>query len=911
MNPDRQQSIAYLRAPANGPWRWAEDGAVLVWSDGATIAFREELIQILQWLAPNGLPPFGAIALMLAACRGKVPPVATFLDDPKTPLSAELGSKAALLLTARHQLAAQLQTALAELGKLSKLPPELNSGIKAKCVLAESIFETAKVERFVEAAAVLNGLREPIRDIELNPDTNSVRSTNLIRQLHIVAEGLKRHTAESLVLRLRTGLDALPEEADAHLPVAERARRLIEDLSRDREYGSVARAARELMAAVRLPRRLALREELAVGGISDITNRGPLDRLLLSELAHDDLTLAVRVALNEALYLRREPPLREPPGTLAVVLDSGIRLWGIPRVLASAVALALAACHKQHAQALFWRAHGKELLPLDLLSKKGLAQHLGALELEAHCGDALANFSTTLPLGEQNQSVLITHRDSLDDPEFRHALAAAVKPPDFIATVNRFGHFELHALPLSRRQPVCDAELDLASVFAEKPLTVPLVNTLLAANLPAIFGVSPFPFLLPFSGRPEYWIRTDDGFTYAVLNDRRLIQFRDERSGGRVLASELPPGKTAWMSRVDDTVYVVKASTAHRPSWLLSIPAAGGTLRVAELETGSELLAIHRCGEVILAIRRHDVRAYSLPDGKLLGRAINPYHWVHGRFLRVKDRFWFPTWDGQHVKFEPVTLPKEHQASNTLVMFDREGTDGPWYADSTGAIISTASGESIRLPLPPGTRHGPDTVRISLDGHRVFAATLVPKWACVLNLQTGQVQNRPVRQQHWVPDMLDPAPTLPNWNLYRVIDLIRDFGGAQLGFCGRKGVWRAITFSDQHICIRKENPGAWQNLLPLSFSPLSVPASLGCTLQVAEWPNGSKAFLDSRGLLHLKSHDSSLAEVSLVLADSEVAGWTSDGHVCGPSYFFEDHRPSDPRRVFHRAKDFLSRASTP
>jgi len=42
------------------------------------------------------------------------------------------------------------------------------------------------------------------------------------------------------------------------------------------------------MAAVRLPRRLAQREELAVGGISDITNRGPLDRLLLSELAHDD-----------------------------------------------------------------------------------------------------------------------------------------------------------------------------------------------------------------------------------------------------------------------------------------------------------------------------------------------------------------------------------------------------------------------------------------------------------------------------------------------------------------------------------------------------------------------------------------------------------------------------------------------
>ena len=39
---------------------------------------------------------------------------------------------------------------------------------------------------------------------------------------------------------------------------------------------------------------------------------GDFDRLLVSELAHDDLTLSVRIALNEALYLRREAPARDP-----------------------------------------------------------------------------------------------------------------------------------------------------------------------------------------------------------------------------------------------------------------------------------------------------------------------------------------------------------------------------------------------------------------------------------------------------------------------------------------------------------------------------------------------------------------------------------------------------------------------
>ena len=100
------------------------------------------------------------------------------------------------------------------------------------------------------------------------------------------------------------------------------------------------RAARELLAALRLPRPLVVREDLPIGGVADLTNRGDLDRLLLSELAHDDLTLATRVALNEALYMRREPPLGEPPRTLWLLLDSGVRLWGWPRVFATAAALA-------------------------------------------------------------------------------------------------------------------------------------------------------------------------------------------------------------------------------------------------------------------------------------------------------------------------------------------------------------------------------------------------------------------------------------------------------------------------------------------------------------------------------------------------------------------------------------------
>src|SRR5439155_5673228 len=88
MNPDRQQAIDYLRAPAKGLWQWAENGAVLVWHDGTTIAFRQEISQILEWLAPNGLPSFGAIVFLLAACRGKVPKASDIITEREASASS-------------------------------------------------------------------------------------------------------------------------------------------------------------------------------------------------------------------------------------------------------------------------------------------------------------------------------------------------------------------------------------------------------------------------------------------------------------------------------------------------------------------------------------------------------------------------------------------------------------------------------------------------------------------------------------------------------------------------------------------------------------------------------------------------------------------------------------------------------
>jgi hypothetical protein len=68
-------------------------------------------------------------------------------------------------------------------------------------------------------------------------------------------------------------------------------------------------------------------------------------------------------------------------------------------------------------------------------------------------------------------------------------------------------------------------------------------------------------------------------------------------------------------------------------------------------------------------------------------------------------------------------------------------------------------------------------------------------------------------------------------------------------------------------------------------------------LRVARWPDGSRAAIDPRGLLHLQSSDRRVPACTLALSDrATTAGWTADGRWWGWSYFIGDN-PATPVSV--------------
>jgi hypothetical protein len=196
--------------------------------------------------------------------------------------------------------------------------------------------------------------------------------------------------------------------------------------------------------------------------------------------------------------------------------------------------------------------------------------------------------------------------------------------------------------------------------------------------------------------------------------------------------------------------------------------------------------------------------------------------------------------------------------------------------------------------------------RISRDGQRILAisdkntAAGKPR-GCLFTLENLKVELEEAARLD-----VDKGPPLPNWNLYRVIASIAPYYNG-VAFCGRSGKWRGLALDDNGTLRISALPSTVNVLPGVAIQEQARKTSHGCTLQTAEFSGGSKVFLDSRGLMHFKSSDPALPEVSIVMADGEVAGWTSDGYVCGPSFFFDGPHVSDPKSIFDRLMNFCRR----
>lgn len=897
--------LSYLRPPPGVPWRWSDDGSVIVWSDDTVIVFREELRLILSHLVLQGWPPCSALVLLIASTKGKVPTLhealTTLGNELKSDLTSAVKDAPPEAVHLKQALNNKVQQTLKLLEALAKLPPELLKSPRHKAVLVEIVFEHQEPDIKAEDTQSLLDVFDatPQAFSQLPSDTVYIRKEPVLHDIHVLREGLQNITPESLTLRIQTGLDELPGEVDVQLPPARRMAQLMNELEQEPEHSGLVHLIREVAASLYLPRSLDEHDEMALGGVSDITNRGTLDRLLLSELAHDDLTLSVRVALNEALYLRREPPSRQPPGRLLVLLDSGVRMWGIPRVIGTAAAMAFTLRRDQHSEIACWRAHNENLIETDLLNRNGLTEHFKNLEPQAHLGAALPKFLEECELKEHSEAVIITHLDALQDEDFLAALSR-FSMPCWVAGVERDGRFVVYQHPDGWTHPLCSAEVDLSCVL-NAPF-IPDAPRQSPDGLPLFLSQHPSPLLSSITGEVNFWLEGQLERNICIAG-RRLYRWQKTNQGAELLSASIPPGRTLWAHEtLSRSVYILKGHWANGSIPLTYIPGDGSPQQTIQLRVNCPPNEVcHLNGKLLLLYRPH-VDVFDPETGEHVStmKFGATMSWVSGRYCRTGDGWVYLDWDGNKLVVHPLQIPADLRKENVLVMFDRADSDlGPWMLTHNGTIHYTA-GSGGRHMMFQITGVKSNHVQVSRDGNRM----LIGHQGNQIFVDLKDRRSYPVsgNQQH----RLEPLPALPTVNVRNRVNAIQTNAEGRIMLQTRRGHWLQTDISP-HKIIRLAHLKSGPELRH-EFKETDS-GSEDYSLQVAELANGCKAWLDSRGFLHLTCAHTNQPQLCLVLNDDHVTVWCSDGAVSGTPFFLGTTRSSPAEHMYQRIVNWAKQAA--
>ena len=640
-------TLGYFCAPSGHLWEWSPDqGTQEAWwhrGRAGVLAFREELVDLLQALAVNGLPPLGSVLLVNAAASGRWQP------DAAQRMVVQAVEHATGNAGLGGTVEAEWNRAFHGLQQINALPPALRAFGEARRHLLRSIFDgtTNRLPPDVSAEVLWEFQATPslVPFIRSGPGLNGVAA--ILRDLMAVGKALDGLTTEMLEQRLRTGMDFdakdgtevdLPEEELSGAP--QTSSELLEALEREGgEPAQVAGLARRLSALLHVPKPVSHQDDLPVGGVSDITNRGEPDRLLLTELMWDDAIFAARLAHGEALYSRRESPPSEPPPQRIILLDNGIHLWGKPRLYALGATLALLhqaeeRARKQGGPALPGAAgevctlSGGDFLPVDLRTVEDVRAQLSRLEPRPHAAEALAALldGPLMNWGGRTEVFFITHPAAMEpvaqSTAWRHLSA---QNSLHALEVDREGRLLLTRHTASGRRVVGHSQLnleDIAPVRRKSGAGDTLTDE--SGRLPRFYRQRPWPLYHPALPADHLGYLLPHGLGSVGISILGCIcHWSDDAVAGRVLHPHAVAGKPRMITfsheegprisleydnrRPGVTLVMTMLLDGSAPALTIQIP--GPSVEILAITVQSGALVVHRV---------QDSFAYSLQDGSLL-----------------------------------------------------------------------------------------------------------------------------------------------------------------------------------------------------------------------------------------------------------------------------------------------------
>ncbi|VEE10520.1 Uncharacterised protein [Chryseobacterium gleum] len=250
--------------------------------------------------------------------------------------------------------------------------------------------------------------------------------------------------------------------------------------------------------------------EQPIGGISDMTNKGDFHRMLLSEFANEDDVFMNRVANNEALYIQREIPPEENIFERIILIDTSLRNWGTPKVLAFASAIAVIKHPKAHSECKVFTL-GQTAVPVSLNKVEDVVESLNQVSSSLEVSAALEKFFNENHSEKDIEVFFITHQDNMEDEKMQRVIHQNRDRLKFLVTTTSDGEINFYKHHKGARKHIQKIKLPLQELWANPPQQKQNVNTSngkktdLPQNYPILFP-APVNKIAEFLYEGEFFI---------------------------------------------------------------------------------------------------------------------------------------------------------------------------------------------------------------------------------------------------------------------------------------------------------------------------------------------------------------------------------------------------------------------
>ncbi|MBF4469819.1 ribosomal protein L7/L12 [Flavobacterium sp. HJJ] len=590
----------YFQSFADYFWEWdnqifSSDSVfeTITIPNGPTIAYEKFVFEILEHLSQNSIPPFGTLLLAIIATNHDSDQAIAMIDTWAK--SREISKT----FPVEHSF--RLGAAIGFMKQLSALPDDYKSGEK-RLKLFQTIFEECHNRISSDRA-------EKILDEYKNHRHHLVRASvkeefneaNFIKDFRTLAMLKVRFPKVQSILNAMEGVpyedlkDKLEEEILEEKNLSDSAD-FVEELIQDDRTFQVGSLIRRLWSGLHIPLHHNHPSEQPMGGISDLTNKGDFDKLVISEFAYDDDVFMSRIANNEALYIQREVPPEADKFERILLIDVSLKNWGNPKILSYASAIAIARHPKTDIKCRIFVV-GQDFKQVSLENVHEVINALGELSIKLDCSIGINSFFQQNEISSKNQEVfLFSSEESLKLAPMQKVLS------EYFSEIKYVFEMEMESIKIYKnqnkgRKMLLQIIMPLDELWYKEKKDLPRKTR--------DTSIDKIPLLYPVER--NYKNIFHDGKDYYMYINRSLFLFTDTdfNKGLKKIASNLPFGDGVLAIKINSNGQKLFLCFYHDREQNVSImnldtqELKNGVLSYSEL-SGTKITAFEFSGEFYL-----------------------------------------------------------------------------------------------------------------------------------------------------------------------------------------------------------------------------------------------------------------------------------------------------------------------